>query len=386
MEALIAAMRRPSAQPAGSAAKTDDERLALAAWRAIQPAVLADPVTDPRPRAELPLEPGATLGRYVVRRPLGAGGMGVVYEAHDPELDRMVALKLVPPDRIGHEHRTRLLREAQALARLSHPNVVKVFDVGTRGEQLWVAMERVHGQTLREWLRTPRSWRGVLRVMQQAASGLAAAHQAGLLHRDFKPENVMLGDDGVVRVMDFDLARSLPDDGASAEPEVAPAGLVPTLDTLALSVTQTEVLVGTPGYMAPEQLLGEPLTPAADQFALCVSLWEGLFGERPFTGDTLDELVRNVLAGVPARPRTEHAVPGWLRRTCERGLAVRPEARFESIDALLTSLGRGRLRARAWIGVLAAGVLAAVGVGVEACGRLDRPELDPPLGAHGRSP
>jgi len=383
MEALISAMRRPDTARVVDATASDDERLAIAAWRAMQGGmrtsagarVVADEPAD--------LEAGTRVGRYVVRRRLGAGGMGVVYATHDPELERHVALKLVTPGRIGHEHRTRLLREAQALARLSHPNIVKVFDVGVMDGRLWLALELVRGRTLREWLRTPRAWREVLAVMQQAARGLAAAHEAGLLHRDFKPENVMVGDDGVVRVMDFDLARDAPTQEDSPEHEAEPEPLVPTTDALALDVTHTETLVGTPGYMAPEQLLGHQLTPAADQFALCVSLWEGLYGERPFTGDTLDELVQHVLAGAPRRPSRERTVPRWLRRACERGLAVRPRDRFESIAALLGAIGRGRARARAWIGVLAVGMLLAAWAGAEGCRRLERQQVEPPHGARG---
>src|SRR3954453_18295126 len=157
-----------------------------------------------------PLPRGSAVGRYVVLERIGSGGMGVVYAAYDPELDRKVALKLLRPDRAGAvgEAALRLQREAQAIARLSDPHVVAVYDAGTLGEQVFVAMEFVEGRTLREWLKAePRSWSEILKAFLAAGRGLAAAHDAGLVHRDFKPDNVLLGGDGRVKVADFGLAR-----------------------------------------------------------------------------------------------------------------------------------------------------------------------------------
>jgi tetratricopeptide (TPR) repeat protein/predicted Ser/Thr protein kinase len=310
------------------------------------------------------LEPGAVVGRYTVLRELGAGGMGVVYAAYDPELDRQVALKLVLPGKADGEGRIRLLREAQALAKLSHRNVVAIHDVGTMGEQVWLAMELVHGQTLGKWLKQRRHWREVLGVMRKAGRGLAAAHEAGLLHRDLKPGNVMVGERGRVWVMDFGLAREGPS-MESPPTEESTLEAEPGVDTLGPRVTKAGMLMGTPLYMAPEQLMGRELTPAIDQFALCVTLWEGLYGERPFEGRTLDELVDNVLAGRVREPRMGRGAPGWLRRVCEKGLSVEPGRRFASVEELLEALAKGRTRSRMRKGLAAVGVLGVLWAGAE---------------------
>jgi tetratricopeptide (TPR) repeat protein/predicted Ser/Thr protein kinase len=313
--------------------------------------------------------PGAVIGRHVVLQRLGAGGMGVVYVAYDPELDRKVALKLLLPGSRGDMRRLRLLREAQALARLSHPNVVGIHDVGTVGEQVWLAMEFVQGRTLRQWLATPRRWPEVLEVLRKAGEGLAAAHAAELLHRDFKPDNVMVGDDGRVRVMDFGLARASAGSSES-DGSLSPEGLPPR-HSLSDSVTRVGALVGTPSYMAPEQIAGKELSAAADQFAFCVTLWEALYGERPFEGDTSAALVANVLEGKRVLPDRPRAVPGWLRRACERGLWIDPAQRWPSMSTLLDTLAKGRRRAAMRTGILAVGMLALVGTGWEAKARLD---------------
>jgi tetratricopeptide (TPR) repeat protein/predicted Ser/Thr protein kinase len=328
-----------------------------------------EPATPSRTRSA---EPGSVVGRHVVLHELGAGGMGVVYAAYDPELDRKVALKLLLPGAGGDTGRLRLLREAQALGRLSHPNVVGIHDVGTVGEQVWLAMEFVQGQTLRQWLATPRRWPEVLEVLPKAGEGLAAAHAAGLLHRDFKPENVMVGDDGRVRVMDFGLARA---HASSESLEAEPSQSYPErTSSLASSVTRVGAVVGTPSYMAPEQFAHEELSAAADQFAFCVTLWEALHGERPFGGDTPMELVASILAGRLHAPAKARAVPGWLRRVCERGLSVDPRQRWPSMSALLDALGKGRTRALARRGLAVVGVLALLGAGLQAQRRWDLAE------------
>lgn len=333
------------------------------------------------------LGPGTLVSRYVVLSNLGAGGMGVVYAAYDPELDRKVALKLLHPRLTADadaaatsEARARLVREAQALAKLNHPHIVAIHDVGEHRGAVWLAMEYVDGETLSKWSKQRRhAWREVLAVMTPAAQGLSAAHDAGLVHRDIKPDNIMVGADGRVRVMDLGLARALGDDVPSelASPD-APTAAARDFTTLAARVTRAGAVMGTPGYMSPEQFQAQPVDARADVFSFCVTLWEALMGERPFAGDTLIELVANVLRGkVRAIPRDPYAqrVPGWLRHVCLRGLAVEPKRRFASMKELLDALshGRNRARARKWlVGMTAVAALAALGVGYQRYDRVRR--------------
>jgi tetratricopeptide (TPR) repeat protein len=301
----------------------------------------------------------ARIGRYLVIKTLGQGGMGVVVEAYDPELDRRVALKLLRSGKLHADAQARLLREAQAMARLSHPNVVQIYDVGMAEEQLYIAMELVRGRTLARWLEeSRRSWREIQARFVDAARGLAAAHAAGLVHRDFKPENVLLGDDGRVRVADFGLAREDREalaDGDAAE--VNPGGRGLLVDTL----TATGVLMGTPVYMSPEQHSGAPAGPASDIFSFSVALFEALHGVRPFGGETMPELARNVIAGAIVPVRRDREVPGWLEPVLRRGLAARPEDRFPSFDALLVQLDRDPAATRRrWLGL--SGLAVAAGV------------------------
>jgi tetratricopeptide (TPR) repeat protein len=316
--------------------------------------------------ADEPIDQGAILGRYVVLGRLGAGGMGVVHAAYDPELDRKVAIKLLLDGRGQAQStraRARLIREAQALAKLSHPNVVAVYDAGTVGERVWMAMELVEGQTLTAWIAAdPRPWQEVVRVMAAAGEGLCAAHEAGLLHRDFKPDNVMIDADGRVRVMDFGLARpgaDVPTKRALKE-LLEPAGPA----TSSQAVTGAGVVVGTPGYMAPEQIRGRELDARADQFAFGVSLWHALYGRRPFTGHGVTEVMDRVLAGDVERPPAAVPVPGWLRRVVDRAMANDPAQRFASMRALLDALARGRARGQRRAMLLAVGAVAAAGAGV----------------------
>ncbi len=273
------------------------------------------------------LEPGAHVGRYVVEGLLGEGGMGVVYAARDPALGRTVALKLLRPGGGGDEGRARLVREAQAMARLSHPNVLPLFELGTEGDSVFLAMERVEGPTLAGWLRErERPWREVLALFVQAGEGLAAAHRAGLVHRDFKPANVLVGADGRPRVTDFGLVRheaagdeALPGDAASGDTGEA--------------LTRAGVAPGTPAYMSPEQLAGREVDARGDQFSFCVALHEALYGIRPFDARARGE-ARWRRVPVPRGPR----LPGYVRAALERGLSLSPEARFPSMDALLVAL------------------------------------------------
>ena len=287
----------------------------------------------------VPLVRGSLVGRYMILGLLGAGGMGAVYAAHDPELDRKVALKLLLTG-AGQDEGARMLREARGLAKLAHPNVVAVHDVGLHERHgLFIAMEFVDGLTARAWLaQRPRPLPEVLAVFLAAARGLAAAHRAGLVHRDFKPDNVMVGADGRARVMDFGLVRAVRERHEAA----------PTLETapgdLSGHLTRAGSLLGTPFYMAPEQWEAGEVDARTDQFAFCVALWEALHGERPFRGGTVVELMHSILAGQLVRPRLR--VPRWLSRALARGLARRPEDRYPSMDDLLADLERGLSRGR----------------------------------------
>ena len=287
--------------------------------------------------------------------------MGEVYSAYDPKLDRRVALKLLNERTTSPMSAARFSREAQAIARLSHPNVVAIYDAGDFGDRHFLAMEFVEGQTLAEWLRSgPLSWREIRDVFVACGAGLAAAHEAGLVHRDFKPQNVMVGHDGSARVMDFGLAT----DGAEIDAGDAASfdhrgnGLEPTSRTLAL--TRTGVLLGTPLYMAPEQFLRRPTDARTDQFSFCVSLHEALYGERPFPSDSLSSIFDAVVGGRVREPAHRARAPSFLRRLLLRGLAPEPAARFPSMPALLEELRYDPVRRRRNIGIGATIVAIAV--------------------------
>ncbi len=296
----------------------------------------ATPVHSLVAEASPPLERGELVGRFVIMSRIGAGGMGVVHAAYDPELDRKLALKLLRPDRYPSAQASRrLLREAQALARLAHPNVVTIHDVGTHQGQVWLAMEFVSGQTLRAWLAgEARSWREILEVVVAAGRGIAAAHASGLLHRDIKPDNIMVGDDGRVRIMDFGLAR-LTDAGHDSSESAGFAR--PTEARAEQLVTGLGMLVGTPAYMAPELFAGDEADARSDQFGFCVTLWEALYGQRPFVGDSPTTLEAAISEGRKLQAPRDRRVPAWLRRTCQRGFAVDPVDRWPSMPRLTTS-------------------------------------------------
>ena len=288
--------------------------------------------------------PRATLGRYRLERVLGQGGMGVVHAAFDPELERKVAVKVLRT--ADEDARVRLLREARALAKLSHAHVITVFDVGTADGEDFIAMELVDGSTLDDWIKEARpTWRQIVDAYLAAGRGLAAAHAEGLVHRDFKPSNVLRSKSGRILVTDFGLARAAGIETGTAGPA---SGSVTT--------TKTGAILGTPAYMAPEQWNGGPVTPATDQFAFCVALWEALAGQRPFRGGSMDELRTGVLAG-PAQ-LDDNAVPRPLRAILLRGLAVDPAKRWPSMDALLAALQSRTHRRRRWGLALVAGTVA----------------------------
>jgi len=251
-----------------------------------------------RAEVRVPLTAGGQLGRYTLRTPLGRGAMGVVWAATDPELGREVAIKVLYA-------RDASVDEARALARVAHPHVVPVFDAGVANGQTYLVMELVSGTTLRNWMATEHSWQAIVAVLVDAGLGLAAVHAAGLLHCDFKPDNVLIGDDGRARVTDFGLARphSIHTDAETA---------------------------GTPGYLAPEQLAGHALDARADQFAFCVTFHEALFGVRP---------------GKHA-PSQASKAPRWLRALVMRGLSPDREARWPSMAALVAELGAAPRRRR----------------------------------------
>ena len=279
--------------------------------------------------------PAREISRYLVLDELGAGAMGVVYKAHDPDLGRLVALKLV---HVGSAaaRTTRLLREAQAIARVAHPNIVAIFDVGIVDDQVFIAMEYIEGPRLRDWMSAgPRSLREILSVFEQCARGLAAAHDAGLVHRDFKPENVLIGTDGRIRVVDFGLVRWAEGDDA---PTMAEAGIL----ALDQSITPAGAAVGTPRYMSPEQIRAHPVGPAADQFSYFVCLYEAVTGQRPFLGDNMAVLMRAVTSGDLREFPPTCVAPRWLRALITRGLKVDPADRWSSMRAVVAELGRDR--------------------------------------------
>ena len=304
-------------------------------WSA--PVTQADDTLPATPNSlafDAPPMPGATIGRYTILAKVGAGGMGVVYRALDPSLDREVALKLVRPARMrgkgGEEHRARLLQEARALAKLQHPNVIRVYDVGEHEGGVFFAMEFAQGKDASQWIALEAPvWTRILAVFRAAGRGLAAAHGAGLVHRDFKPANILVGDDLRVRVLDFGLARAAQDiRGSDPAPD----------DEFAEVQTADGIVVGTPAYMAPEQIQGLPADGRSDQFAFCVSLWECLFDELPYRGRTPRAMGQAKVLGKLAAPPEDCGVPHTLIDILAKGLSPNPGRRFDSMPDLLRKL------------------------------------------------
>jgi serine/threonine protein kinase/tetratricopeptide (TPR) repeat protein len=322
--------------------------------------------TRPRRSDADELEVGTTIGRYVIVSRIGAGAMGVVYAAYDPELDRKVAVKLLRGDRLegekADEARARIAREAQAMAKIAHPNVATVHDVGTYGDAVFIAMEFIDGSTLTAWLERPHTRKEILAVFVQAGRGLAAAHRAGLVHRDFKPDNVMIGPDGRPRVMDFGLARSSASEGeVETHAESSGESIAGSLSLSEEQLTQTGALMGTPAYMAPEQHLGGVIDHRSDQFSYCVALYEAVCGQRPFRGANVPALAFQVSSGKIAEPPRDVALPRWLRGVLWRGLSPKPDDRFPDMNALLAHLEHDRSTVRRSLPFVA---LAGLGLGI----------------------
>lgn len=325
---------------------------ALAGWADTIPQVKA-----PRrsPDGTITPETGCSIGRYEILGRLGSGGMGDVYRAIDPQLRRQIAIKVLKLElgRTGaiEELRQRLLREGQALAKVSDPNVVAVYDVGLFRGQVFVAMELVRGRALSDWLREEqRSADEIVTQFLGVASGLAAAHRVGLVHRDVKPDNAVVGDDGRVRVLDFGLARG---EGLGG-PLAALTAIAPSV-TSSDPLTKAGLVMGTPAYIAPEQLAGDAVEERTDQFSFCVALWEALSGTLPFAGASLAERADAIKRGGPFQGVAK--VPRSMRKILVRGLSEAPADRHASMDSLASELrkflNRGRNRRLALLGVIA---------------------------------
>ncbi|MBA3539139.1 MAG: serine/threonine protein kinase, partial [Deltaproteobacteria bacterium] len=359
-------------------------------------------VPKPPARRRSPtLARGTCVGRYVIFDRLGLGGMGVVYRAYDPDLDRRVALKLVRA--VTQDTTARLIREAKALAKVSHPNIVQIFDVGVFGETVFIAMELVEGRTLLQWNRETRpAWRVILAHVIEAGRGLAAAHAAGLVHRDFKPHNTIVGADGRVRVLDFGLARlAVARVGESTEVAPAASGRLerPVADAEADADSDDEDsddttrpaqpadsavaddepglprivvsrITGTPIYMAPEQRRQKVLDARTDQFAFAVTCWELLYGERPFQGETLKHYADAAAAGRFRPPPAGNETPSWVRRVLLRALSAAPSDRYRSMDDVLTALAADPARRRRKVAVIALAALAFAARGRWQLGRV----------------
>lgn len=327
---------------------------------------------------------GSRIDRYVIVNELGEGGMARVFSGYDTKLGRIVALKILRSETNTAQIRARLVREAQAMARLANPNVVAVYDVGTFDEHVFIAMEYIEGTTLRQWLKQERSWKEALSVMKAAGRGLAAAHSAGLVHRDFKPDNVLVGRDGRVVVSDFGIVRAedeahLPaidenadsiDVAAPAEPltqqflaEMTGDQTLSRQPPLGSQLTELGSILGTTGYISPERALEHRDDARSDQFSFCVTLYLALYGQHPYIYRSLETYI-DALDGEPESPPSDTAVPDWIFDILRRGLQRDPAARFPSMDDLLLALERSPWRRRRFV-MLAIGVgLLSLGIGI----------------------
>ena len=332
---------------------------------------LGTPNMSPRIKLSEPPRVGSKIGRYELRALLGAGGMGHVYEAYDGELDRAIALKVLRPElAVAQALADRLLRESRLMAKVVHPSVITVYDVGREGDTVFIAMELIRGETLGAYVRREkRDWRTIIELFERAGAGLAAAHRAGIVHRDFKPDNVLVEvtADHVTRVVvtDFGIARatSMVDD---VDASVIVRGSDPRM-------TATGAAMGTPAYMAPEQLGGAAVDLRADVFAFAVSIWEALFEARPFPGDTVEDIRVSMMKTLRA---PFGLVPRGLVRVIERGLAIDPRDRWQDMTTFVRELTKLRLRRRHVR--IAAGIARLVALGSTAAVLIARPAIDDP--------
>ncbi|MEM7156223.1 MAG: serine/threonine-protein kinase [Myxococcota bacterium] len=299
-----------------------------------------------RQRLFAPKPIATQIGRFVVLEELGHGAMGTVYAAYDERLDRKAAIKVMRSEQLlAEDSRQRFIREAQALARLSHPNVVAIHEVGDHDGELFLAMEFIRGQTVGDWLKTEPAWEDVLNGFAQAGRGLSAVHRAGLIHRDLKPHNLMRSDDGVVKLLDFGLVRAADElEEEFSEPESLVSG-----SALTSSLTAQGMVMGTPVYMSPEQMEGTEIEASSDQYSFCAALWEGLCGARPFeNGDDFRSLFQAKVRDTPRWPADAPPVPRVIVEALQRGLSVDPNERWPSMDALLGVLS-SESRRRLWL-------------------------------------
>jgi hypothetical protein len=313
------------------------------------------------------LPPGTQIGRYEIRALLGVGGMGAVYDAHDTELGRAVALKLLHPERSEVSGLAdRLVHESRLMARIAHPSVIAVYDAGHQGSSVFIAMELVRGSTLAAWLASHElDWRAIVALFERAGQGLVAAHTAGIIHRDFKPENVLVARDAdKVVVTDFGLAREAEDwsEDGSGDPRT----------TLArrpheARMTTDGAVIGTPAYMAPEQIAARAVDVRADVFAFSVSLWAALFGQRPFPGASVVEIYAAMHLPLAPPPAGAPRVPRRLLRALRRGLAIDARDRWPDMQSLLVELAaiRGARRRRA-LAAGGVGIIGVIGLGIAA--------------------
>jgi Tol biopolymer transport system component/predicted Ser/Thr protein kinase len=343
------------------------------------PTLAATSGTAPSAPGNAPTLPsGAMLGRYRIERVIGAGGMGVVYRAFDPKLGRAIALKVVRTvDGSASDAHTRLIREARAMAKISHPNVIAVHDTGDVDDEVFIAMELVVGSNLADWEKArPHPWRDLVGVYLQAARGLAAAHSVGLVHRDFKPHNVLVGDDERVRVLDFGIARSLDETDA---PRTSRAAISRASQ---MAITETGAILGSPLYMSPEQHAGERADARSDQFSFCVALYHALYGVLPFPGTTYFELRHAVTTSEAAPPPRSSPIPPTIGHALLRGLSRERGARFSSMDELITLLAdAARPRSHRWLlGASTALVVALVATVIVLATRTPVAPMEPELG------
>ena len=297
---------------------------------AAPPNELARTVTASADETRARREGATAIGRFLLLRKLGEGGMGEVYSGYDEQLDRKVAIKVLHAAYAPEETQKRTLREAQALARLSHPNVVAVHEVGQVEGDVFVVMEHIDGITLRDWQDEPeRTVAEILHAYIMAGRGLVAVHAAGMVHRDFKPHNAMIDREGRVRILDFGLAHAR---GSANATPVEPSA---ASNTLASPLTEEGAISGTPAYMSPEQLLGSSLDARSDQFSFCVALYEALYKKLPGSADSAQKNAIPALATTLAAPAIRDDIPSHLSEAIMRGLSWDPEARFSTMDALL---------------------------------------------------